>query len=244
MRPASLLPSALVASIIHEIGQPLSAVETAASAAARWLQRPEPDLGEALAMLAQTALSARRARRIIQGLRAMARQGEPQFARVDVDDALREAVALVGADLAGLGARLDVQAPGQPCFVHGDRVQLQQVAINLLTNGAEAMGHLAGDARRLAIRWGASASGRSVEVVVEDRGTGIAPEVAARVLEPFFTTKASGTGLGLAICRSIVDAHGGTLGFEPGAAVGTRVTVRLPRLGGLPHACGQFPDGA
>lgn len=244
MRQASLLPSALVASIVHEIGQPLSAVETAASAAVRWLQRPEPDLEEALAMLSQTALSARRARRIIQGLRAMARQGEPQFAPVDVDDALHEAATLVGEDLAGLGAHLEVRAPEHPCFVHGDRVQIQQVAINLLTNGAEAMGHLAGDARRLALSWGSSASGHAVEVVVEDRGTGIAAENAARVLEPFFTTKASGMGMGLAICRSIVDAHGGTLAFQPGVATGTRVTVRLPRLGGPLCAAGRPQPGA
>jgi len=244
MRHASLLPSALVASIVHEIGQPLSAVETAASAAVRWLQRPHPDLDEALAMLAQTALSARRARRIIQGLRAMARQGEPEFSPVDVDDALREAVTLAGAGLAEQGAHLEVRASAPPCFVHGDRVQIQQVAINLLTNGAEAMGHLPGDARRLGIAWGASACGRSVEVVVEDRGTGIAPENAAHVLEPFFTTKSSGMGMGLAICRSIVDAHGGSLAFQPGATAGTRVTVRLPRLGGPLCASGRPQQGA
>ena len=243
MRHASLLPSALVASIIHEIGQPLSAVETAVSAAVRWLKRPDPDLDEALAMLSQTALSARRARQIIQGLRAMARQDEPQFSPVDVDDALHEAVTLVGAGLADLGARLDVHAPAQPCFVHGDRVQIQQVAINLLTNGAEAMGQLAEDARRVSIAWGASASGQSVEVVVEDRGTGIAAENAARVLEPFFTTKSSGMGMGLAICRSIVDAHGGMLAFQPGAPAGTRVTVRLPRLGGPLCASGRQQPG-
>ncbi|WP_343630992.1 AAA family ATPase [Roseateles sp.] len=224
----------LVASIVHEIGQPLSAIDTSASAAGRWLRRPEPDIGEALTMISHVSLSAKRAKSIIQGLRAMARKAEPQFAEVDLGDALRECATLVGGSLAELGVTLSVTGPTMPCPVRGDRVQLQQVAINLLMNGAEAMSDLPTDLRRLSLQWAVTRPDL-VEVVVEDRGVGIAADAVRQVLEPFFTTKSHGMGMGLAICKSIVDAHGGALSFDPGAIGGTRVTLSLPSFGASPQ---------
>ena len=223
----------LVASIVHEIGQPLSAIDTSASAAGRWLRRPEPDIGEALAMISHVSLSAKRAKSIIQGLRAMARKAEPQFAEVDLGEALRECATLVGGSLAELGVTLSVTGPTRPCPVRGDRVQLQQVAINLLMNGAEAMSDLPTDLRRLSMQWAVTRPDL-VEVVIEDRGVGIAADAVRQVLEPFFTTKSHGMGMGLAICKSIVDAHSGTLSFDPGSVGGTRVTLSLPSFGANP----------
>ena len=225
--PASRLKAMgeLVASIVHEIGQPLSSIDTSASAASRWLERDEPDIGEALAMVFHVRLSAKRAKTIIQGLRAMARKAEPQFGDVDLCDALRECVSLVGGSMTELGVTLAALGPARPCHVRGDRVQLQQVAINLLMNGAEAMAATEGP-RRLTMRWGASQAGIRVEI--EDRGPGIPMDAASQLTEPFFTTKAEGMGMGLAICKSIVDAHGGTLSFGPGSEGGTLVALSLP----------------
>lgn len=217
----------LVASIVHEIGQPLSAIDTSASAAGRWLDRSQPEVGEALAMVRHVGLSARRAKSIIQGLRAMTRKVEPRLAEVDLGDALRECATLVGGSLAELGVALDLADTGASTRVMGDRVQLQQVAINLLMNGAEAMLDVPADRRRLSLSWGTEGAGR-VQVVVEDRGDGISPEALGQILEPFFTTKATGMGMGLAICKSIVGAHGGTLAFSPALPHGTRVVLDLP----------------
>ncbi|WP_416760325.1 AAA family ATPase [Roseateles sp. So40a] len=227
----------LVASIVHEIGQPLSSIDTSASAASRWLEREEPDIVEALAMVSHVRLSAKRAKSIIQGLRAMARKAEPQFADIDLCDALRECVSLVGGSMVELGVTLRVIGPARPCRVRGDRVQLQQVAINLLMNGAEAMVDTSVGQRLLTMRWGV-ARPDLIRVEIEDHGTGIAPDAAGQLTEPFFTTKSEGMGMGLAICKSIVDAHGGTLEFAPGSEGGTRVTLHLPSFG----ACGDGPE--
>jgi len=217
----------LVASIVHEIGQPLSAIDTSASAAGRWLDRAQPDVGEALAMVRHVGLSARRAKTIIQGLRAMTRKAEPRLAEVDLGETLRECATLVGGSLAELGVTLEIAGGDAAARVMGDRVQLQQVVINLLMNGAEAMHDTPAEWRRLSLSWGNDAGGR-VRVVVEDRGEGIAPEALGQILEPFFTTKASGMGMGLAICKSIVSAHGGTLVFSAASPRGTRVVLELP----------------
>ena len=219
----------LVASIVHEIGQPISALDTSASAAVRWLDRPVPDIPEASAMLARISLSAKRAKSIIQGLRAMARKAEPQFSTLDLADALREVVAMVEGALEEQGVTLTLHGLDTPCLVRGDRVQLQQVAINLLLNGGEAMAAVPQALRQLSLSC-APGDERSVLVTVDDAGCGIAPEVAERLLEPFFTTKADGMGMGLAICKSIVDAHDGTMTLSQRETAGTRVSVVLPRI--------------
>ncbi len=233
----------LVASIVHEIGQPLSAIDTSASAAGRWLDRAQPEVGEALAMVRHVGLSARRAKSIIQGLRAMTRKVEPRLAEVDLGDALRECATLVGGSLAELGVALDLADTGTATRVMGDRVQLQQVVINLLMNGAEAMLDVPAGERRLSLSWGTDGAGR-VQVAVEDRGHGIGPDAIGQILEPFFTTKTTGMGMGLAICRSIVGAHGGTLAFSPALPCGTRVVLDLPVADAAsPSPAGPAPAG-
>ncbi|CAG9201572.1 Histidine kinase [Paraburkholderia sabiae] len=217
----------LVASIVHEVGQPLAAVDTSASAALRWLDRNPPNIGETREMLTHISLSATRARAIIQALRAKARRAEPQFATLDLNDALREAAALVAGQLDAMKIRLELRGLDCRVPVRGDRIQLQQVAINLLTNGAESMAALAQNERKLKLIC-TQEEGGPVCVSVEDLGSGIDPQIAERLLEPLFTTKENGMGMGLAICNSIVEAHGGTLTLTPREVRGTRATFTLP----------------
>jgi predicted ATPase/signal transduction histidine kinase len=218
----------LVASIVHEIGQPISAVDTSASAALRWLDRSTPDISEAREMLIHISKSALRARSIIQGLRAKARKAEPQFAVFDLNDALREAVALVAGPLESLGVALELQGLDSPEPVYGDRVQLQQVAVNLLMNGAESMAELQHGSRQLLLTCTSGQDNR-VRVAVDDVGTGFGSENSDKLLQPLFSTKANGMGMGLAICKSILDAHDGTLALLPREPVGTRAVFTLPR---------------
>ncbi|MDM0033640.1 AAA family ATPase [Variovorax sp. J22P271] len=219
----------LVASIVHEIGQPIAAVDTSASAALRWLDRSTPDIDEARAMLAHISKSALRARAIIQSLRSKARNAEPQFAPFELGEALREAVTLVAGPLESLGVVLAHQGLDAAVRVRGDRVQLQQVAVNLLMNGAESMAALERGSRRLLLACTTDDEGRA-QVAVDDLGSGIGDEVAGKLFQPLFTTKANGMGMGLAICRSILDAHGATLSLMPRRTAGTRAVFTLPRL--------------
>jgi len=219
----------LVASIVHEIGQPIAAVDTSASAALRWLDRSTPDIDEARQMLAHISKSALRARTIIQSLRSKARNAEPQFAPFDLGEALREAATLVAGPLESLGVALELQGLDAPVQVRGDRVQLQQVAVNLLMNGAEAMTALEHGPRLLRFACATDDEGRA-QVAVDDVGSGIGAGTADKLLQPLFTTKANGMGMGLAICKSILDAHGGTLALLPRKTAGTRAVFSLPRL--------------
>jgi predicted ATPase/signal transduction histidine kinase len=217
----------LVASIVHEVGQPIAAVDTSASAALRWLDRSPPDIGEAREMLTHISRSALRARTIIQGLRAKARNAEPQFAAFDLGEALREAATLVAGALDTMGVTLETKGLETPLAVHGDRVQLQQVAVNLLMNGAESMASLPPGPRPLSMA--CVHDGEHVRIVVEDGGPGVGPEAAQHLLKPLFTTKSNGMGMGLAICKSILDAHGGTLELRPREPAGMRAVFSLPR---------------
>ncbi|MDH6170769.1 putative ATPase/signal transduction histidine kinase [Variovorax boronicumulans] len=218
----------LVASIVHEIGQPIAAVDTSASAALRWLDRSTPDISEAREMLIHISKSALRARNIIQSLRAKARKAEPQFATFDLNEALREAVTLVAGPLESLGIVLELQGLDSPEPVYGDRVQLQQVAVNLLMNGAESMAMLEHSTRRLLLACARDDESR-VSVTVDDIGIGLGAETTDKLLQPLFSTKANGMGMGLAICKSILDAHDGTLALLPREPAGTRAVFTLPR---------------
>ena len=228
----------LVASIVHEVGQPIAAVDTSASAALRWLDRSPPDIGEAREMLTHISKSALRARTIIQGLRAKARNAEPQFAAFDLGEALREAATLVAGALDTLGVTLETQGLDAAVPVHGDRVQLQQVAVNLLMNAAESMATLAHGPRPL--RMACEIEAREVRIVVDDVGPGIGPEAAQHLLKPLFTTKANGMGMGLAICKSILDAHGGMLTLSQRETAGARAVFSLPRA--APASNGAAPQ--
>jgi PAS domain S-box-containing protein len=218
----------LTASIAHEINQPLAAIVTQSEAASRFLNRDEPDLDEVQDALSAIRHDGMRAGEVIRGLRALARKSGPQLTKVDIDDVIREVLALAGGELLRHDVVLRTKLAVDDRPVMGDRVQLQQVLLNLIMNSVEALRGVTGRIRELTVSSTLAEPG-TVLVAVEDTGTGLDPAVAERVLEPFFTTKADGLGMGLAICRSIIEAHGGRLRASPRAPQGAdvRFTIRL-----------------
>jgi PAS domain S-box-containing protein len=217
----------LSASIAHEINQPLAAIVTQSDAGLRFLNRDEPDLDEVRDALSCIARDAMHASDVVRGLRALARKSGPQLTRLDIDDAIREVLALAHGELRRHDVVLHTQLAAGDYPVVGDRVQLQQVLLNLIMNGAQAMSAVTERARELTVSSTLAEPG-SVLVAVEDTGTGLNPAVAQRMFEPFFTTKSDGLGMGLAICRSIVEAHGGRLWVSPRAPHGADVRFTVP----------------
>jgi C4-dicarboxylate-specific signal transduction histidine kinase len=210
----------LTASIAHEVNQPLAAIVTNGEVCLRWLDREVPDLGEVRDSVGSIIRSGRRASEIIQRLRALSRKSETQKVAVDINGAIHEVIPLVQHEVLShrVSLRLEL-APTLPAVL-GDRVQLQQVIINLIVNGMEAMADVTDRPRELVIRSHLDDSGQ-VLVAVEDSGVGMDPENAKLLFNAFFTTKSSGMGMGLSICRSIIENHGGklwaTLNAGPGA---------------------------
>src|SRR3984957_7266009 len=199
----------LAASIAHEVNQPLAAVKANAEAALRWLDRETPDLDAARRSVEWVIDDSNRANEVVRRVRSLAKKTDIEKVALDVNDVVREVVALVQRELTSHQAALRMElAPALPMIL-GDRVQLQQVIINLVMNGAEAMQSVTDRPRELVIRSGQDET--QVLVSVTDCGVGISAENADRLFNPFFTTKSSGMGMGLSICRSIIDAHGGRL---------------------------------
>ena len=220
----------LVASIAHEINQPLAAVTTNADACLRWLNRETPDLDEARDAVTRIQRGSNQAGNVIRGLRALARKSGPELARFDINDAIREVLALVRTELQRQGVVLHTDLTRRQRPVLGDRVQLQQVLLNLIINGIEAMSTVTERTRELTVS-SALAEPGTVLVAVEDTGTGLDEAIAQRIFEPFFTTKSDGLGMGLSICRSIIEAHGGQLWASPRAPHGTAFHLAIP-IGG------------
>jgi signal transduction histidine kinase len=208
---------AVTASIAHEIKQPLSAMNMNANAGLRWLDRAAPDLDEAKAALQRIVTNGHRAGAVIENIRALFKRDTRTRTSLDVNNLIREALALVRDDLQT--HRIAVQADYNQRFprIEGNQVQLQQVLVNLITNAIDSMTTEDGD-RVLCLRSEVHDS-RTVMVSVEDTGKGVEPSAIDRIFNPLFTTKAHGMGMGLSICRSIIDAHGGRLW----------VTANLPR---------------
>jgi PAS domain S-box-containing protein len=217
----------LTASIAHEINQPLAAIVTHSEAALRFLDRREPDLDEVQDALSSIRQDGMRAGEVIRGLRALARKSGPQLTRLDIDDVIKQVLALARAELLrhDVVLRTELAAEDEP--VMGDRVQLQQVLLNLIMNGVEAMRGVTERTRELTVS-STLAQPSSVLVAVKDTGTGLDPAVAERMFQPFFTTKPDGLGMGLSICRSIVEAHGGHLWVSPRAPHGSDFRFTVP----------------
>lgn len=221
----------MVASIVHEVAQPVSALDSSARAGLRWLDRSTPNIDAAREMLAHISACAMRARTIISGLRAQARQVEPTFTAFDLGEAVREAAEIVACTLDAMNVHLRLDAFPPSTQVRGERVQLQQAIISLLINGAESMhGQPAGE-RLLVLA--CSPSQDVLRIDIDDGGEGFHPQLADRIFEPLFTTKPNGMGMGLTICKAIVDAHQGQLDLTPRPEGGTRATITLPRLPAL-----------
>ena len=217
----------LTASIAHEVNQPLAAIVTNGEVCMRWLDREVPDLAEVREALGDMISNGRRASEIIHRLRALSRKTETQKVALNINDAISEVIPLVQQEALGhrVSLRLDL-APTLPAVL-GDRVQLQQVIINLMVNGIEAMATVTDRSPELVVRSQLDDSGQ-VLVAVEDSGVGIDPENAERLFNAFFTTKPSGMGMGLSICRSIIENHGGRLWVSPRTPHGTNFRFTIP----------------
>jgi signal transduction histidine kinase len=204
---------AVSASIAHEIKQPLSAMITNADAGLRWLDRTTPDLDEAKAAFKQIVHAGHRAGAVIDGIRAMFKKDARNRTSLDINELIREALALAGDELRKHRVSVQAEPDDQLPRVKGDRVQVQQVLLNLITNAIDSMAAKDGS-RVLRVRSEVH-DGGSVIVSVADTGTGIGPQELERIFNPLFTTKSGGMGMGLSICRSIIEAHDGRLWVAP-----------------------------
>ena len=216
---------ALTASIAHEIKQPLAGIVTNASAGLRWLKRSDPNLTEVEANLEQIVRAGHRIDEIIASTRAMFGKDTSEKCRLDVRVLVGEVIALVQGELEINQVSLRRNMTDQPLEIIGDRVQLQQVLLNLTMNAIEAMSFETD--RCLTITSGVDENAVA-RITVEDTGSGIDPAHLDRIFDPFFTTKSTGMGLGLSICRSIVEAHGGKLWALPRSPFGTAFHLTLP----------------
>jgi PAS domain S-box-containing protein len=199
----------LAASIAHEVNQPIAATVTNAHAAQRWLNAQPPEIGEVGQVLGRIIKDANRAAEVLGRIRELIRKAPPQKEAVDINVAIREMVCFTQGETSKCGASVQMQlAEGLP-LIEGDRVELQQVLLNLIVNALEAMSGVSDGARQLHISSGID-DADTVRVKVSDSGPGFA-DSAEKVIAPFYTTKATGLGMGLSICRSIIESHGGQL---------------------------------
>jgi PAS domain S-box-containing protein len=217
----------LTASIAHEVNQPLAGIVANGGACLRWLDRRPPELDEARAAVRSIISDGMRASEVIQHLRALSKKAELQKARLDLNGVIDDVLRLVHRELLEqlVSPRLEL-APALP-LVLGDRVQLQQVILNLVMNGMEAMANVTDRPHELVIR-SRRDDGVHVLIEIEDAGDGIDPKYLDRLFSAFFTTKPDGMGMGLSISRSIIEAHGGRIWATRNAQVGSTFHFTLP----------------
>lgn len=225
----------LTASIAHEVNQPLSGVVSNASACLRWLGGDPPNLEEARKAARRIVRDGKRAAEVIARIRALTRRAETPRDQLNLNETIREVLALVGDEAKRKSVIIRTQFADDLSTVSGDRVQLQQVVLNLVMNAIEAMSGVSERARELVITSRNTDADR-VEVTVEDSGIGLDPTTIGKIFEPFYTTKSHGMGMGLSISRSILEAHGGQLRATAKGGPGTILHVTLPR-------CGQESNG-
>ena len=215
------------ASIAHEINQPLAAIVAHGQAARRWLKRDVPNLAEAQEAVTSAVNAADQASEVITRIRALLRNDKPEYLAVDINSVIRDVIALTNSTLQARDVLVRTRLPADLPQVWGDRIGLQQVIMNLITNGTDAMSSITDRSRILRIESQIEKSG-SVLVAVTDAGTGFDPGIAERIFDPLFTTKPNGMGLGLSICRSIIEAHGGRLWASPGSPHGAVFQFTMP----------------
>lgn len=220
--------SELSGSLAHELNQPLAAILSNAQASARFLDRPVPDLAEVREGLAQIIDSDKRAGEIIRRLRAMLRNEAPQFVPLCMNDVVHDVLRIVRSDLIDRNVAIREDLVDDLPLVQGDRVQLQQVVLNLVRNASDAMAELP-DGRQLTLSTRPQPGGVLLQVV--DAGHGIPEADLERIFEPFVSTKADGLGFGLALCSSLVKAHGGRLWASNNAGGGATLQLFLPADG-------------
>jgi len=231
------------ASIAHEVNQPLCAIISNAQTVRRMLSRGGFDLEELLEALGDISEDAQRASDVIARIRGLLKNGTAQRRPVDVNELIREMLALMGNELSHRGIQATLALDPKLPPVLADRVQIQQVILNFLSNASEAMDLVLWEERALIVRSTSDESG-AVTVAVQDSGVGLDAQTRDRIFEPFFSTKHNGMGLGLAICKSIVESHGGTIGVSANSGAGAVFHFMLPAIAesGIGSAECQNPD--
>jgi signal transduction histidine kinase len=217
----------LTASIAHEVNQPLAGVVTNANASLRWLAGPSPDLNEAREALRRIVRDGNRASDVIARIRALLKKGQTERTPLDVNRLIHEILELTRGEVLQRSVSLKTELSDNLPLIPGDRVQLQQVLLNLIINAAEAMVTNKNSPRLLSIRT-EYVDPPAVRVAVQDTGVGIDPQRVERLFEAFYTTKPNGLGMGLSICRSIVEAHGGRLWATSNHGEGATFHFTLP----------------
>ena len=220
----------LATALAHELNQPLGAILRNAEAAELFLQTHPPDLQEVSAILADIRKDDRRAGEVIDRMRALLQRRESEWSKLDVNELAREVASLLRPDAERRKTKLALDLAPSPLLVSGDRVQLQQVLLNLLLNAMDSMNNCKIQDPGVCLRTRLVRD--QTEVTVTDRGGGIAPEDLRRLFEPFFTTKPDGMGMGLAISHTIIQAHGGSIGAENNPEGGATFRITLPMIGG------------
>jgi len=218
----------MTASIAHEINQPLSGIVSNGSACLRWLAGDSPNLEEARESARRIVRDGKRAGEVIARVRALARRAGTPSGKLDINQTIREILALVGDEAKGKGAIVRTQFADDLAAVLGDRVQLQQVVLNLIMNGIEAMSSVEGRPRELVITT-RNIEDEQVLVTIQDSGTGLEPQNLDKIFDAFYTTKPAGLGLGLSVSRSIVQKHGGRLWAAANDGPGTTFHFTLPK---------------
>jgi two-component system sensor kinase FixL len=211
----------------HEINQPLTAILSNAQAARRFLSTTEPDLEEIRDILDDIVRDDKRVSEVIRRMRALLKKQTPSYESFDLNEAVRECIALVNSAPLLDGLSIKAETDSAQLLVRADRVQLQQVLFNLMVNASGAMRGAPQPSRKMVIKT-AMEDGRTVKVSVTDSGTGIDEDKVDRLFEPFFTTKPEGMGMGLSISQTIIKAHGGKMGALNNPEGGATFHFTLP----------------
>jgi signal transduction histidine kinase len=219
--------SELSASIAHEINQPLAAIVANGNAVTRFLETATPDLEEVRTALKSIVDDGYRAGQVIRNVRAMFRKDRQEEGPVDLNDLIRQTLVLLRNELRSKSVTVRTElADGLP-HIEGNRIQLQQVLLNLVINAVEAMEQVTERDRVLHVT-SRNHDPAGVTIIVEDSGPGVDPKIMERIFEPFYSTKSHGMGMGLSICRSIIEAHGGRLSASPADPHGLAMRIVLP----------------
>jgi PAS domain S-box-containing protein len=221
----------LAASVAHEINQPLAAIAAHGSASLRWLDRDPPDLKEVTSGLKEITRDAERASQVIKRIRALSKKSDAAYTTLNIRGVVEEALSLVERELQGKKIALIRALLTTKILVRGDKIQLQQVIINLVINAAQAINGHAEGRRAITVSTCEAVAG-FITVTVSDTGPGLAEETRPQLFEAFFTTKHEGMGLGLSICRSIVESHGGKI-YAENNAQGADVKFLLPTVASI-----------
>jgi signal transduction histidine kinase len=218
----------LAASITHEIAQPIGAMVFSSVACLNWLENEQPNLKEARQAALQTVENGNRTSDVIRSIRSLMQKAEPRVARLDIDTVIEEVLALTRGELQQHRVAVRTEIDGGLPPVMGDRMQLQQVLLNLIINAVQSMSAVQDRPRDLVIQCIKNVPEDGVLITVEDSGTGFDPGAGERIFEAMFTTKGGGMGMGLSISRSIIAAHGGRIWASPGESVGAVFRIVLP----------------